>query len=220
MSTLEEVPLFPVHTVLFPGASLRLHVFEDRYRLLIKRCLDTQEPFGVVLIRNGAEVGNPAEPFMVGTKVQIESVFEYEDGRFDIQIRGEDRFRVRRLDESQPYLVGYAEPVDDEPAATSVDYEPLMERAREAFRTLIRQIYAQTEIEVTVSFPPDALGLSFALANYLPIDNRHKQRLLETTDTYERLSELVDLVETQLENWEGPYQRMNAGMMGDWVTPN
>ena len=62
-----EISLFPLNTVLFPGQVLPLHIFEDRYRLMIRECLAEEKPFGVVLIRRGREVGETAEPYMVGT---------------------------------------------------------------------------------------------------------------------------------------------------------
>src|SRR5688500_15065586 len=95
---LEEMPLFPLNTVLFPYASVQLHVFEERYREMVKDCLAYDMPFGIVLIRSGSEVGGAAEPYLVGTAVRIIKVHTYDDGSMDVQVRGERRFRIRRLD--------------------------------------------------------------------------------------------------------------------------
>jgi len=69
-----ELPLFPLNTVLFPGATLPLHVFEERYKQMINQCLESRSPFGVLLIRSGNEVGTPTEPFEVGTTASIAHV--------------------------------------------------------------------------------------------------------------------------------------------------
>ena len=71
MAHLEEIPLFPLHTVLFPHASLHLNVFEERYHQMLRYCLEYDQPFGIVLIRSGSEVGGAAEPYMVGTACRI-----------------------------------------------------------------------------------------------------------------------------------------------------
>src|SRR5438445_4499656 len=102
-----ELPLFPLNTVLCPGIALPLHVFEDRYRALVRHCLDTTSPFGVVLIREGREVGPAAVSFRgVGTIAEIRDAGRHEDGRFDLLVVGTRRFGIRRMvDAPQPYLV-------------------------------------------------------------------------------------------------------------------
>ena len=88
----ELLPLFPLEAVLFPGALMPLHIFEPRYRLLIRRCIERQRPFGIVLIRNGSEVGAGAEPYAVGTEAKIVAESPLPDGRSYIVTRGERRF--------------------------------------------------------------------------------------------------------------------------------
>src|SRR5712691_11117723 len=74
-STVERVsellPLFPLGSVLFPGALMPLHIFESRYRLLVRRCIQRKQSFGIVLIRSGSEVGASAEPHAIGTEARI-----------------------------------------------------------------------------------------------------------------------------------------------------
>ena len=79
-----NLPLFPLNTVLFPGMVLPLHIFEERYKLMMNRCLEQERPFGVVLIREGAEVGEQAVPYDVGTTSVIAGVTRYDDGRMNI----------------------------------------------------------------------------------------------------------------------------------------
>lgn len=113
-----EIPLFPLHTVLCPGIVLPLHIFEDRYRALTRHCLDTGEPFGVVLIREGAEVGTAKRPLAlagVGALVEIREAGRYPDGRFDLLAAATGRFAIRTVDPGrEPYLVADVTPLEDE----------------------------------------------------------------------------------------------------------
>ncbi len=93
-----ELPLFPLHTVLCPGIALPLHIFEDRYRALVKRCLEESSPFGIVLIREGREVGGGTISFSaVGTIAEIRQAGHYPDGRYDILVVGTNRFSIERV---------------------------------------------------------------------------------------------------------------------------
>ena len=102
-----DLPLFPLNAVLCPGIALPLHVFEDRYRALVRHCLETTSPFGVVLIREGREVGAGAISFSgVGTIAEIRDAGRQDDGKFDLLVVGTRRFGIRRVLEGQaPYLV-------------------------------------------------------------------------------------------------------------------
>ncbi|MBN9503517.1 MAG: hypothetical protein BGO01_19375 [Armatimonadetes bacterium 55-13] len=219
---LEELPLFPLHTVLFPYAQLQLHVFEERYREMVRACVEFDRPFGIVLIREGEEVGGIAAPYMVGTVVRILRVIPYEDGRMDIHVEGERRFRIRELDEdSKPYLVGKVEPVieleldEDEPSRT------LFIEARDQFEQLIQKIFARQEFEVKVKLPTDPVVLSFTIANMLHMENLAKQRLLETTDTLERVNTLMPILQLQnLESAQPSHYRIGSEDLRDWITPN
>jgi hypothetical protein len=104
-----RLPLFPLNTVLFPGMALPLHIFEPRYREMIGRCLRRQTPFGVVLIRAGAEVGGGAEPYLVGTTAHITRSERLADGRMNIETVGQERFRILALHQDEAYLTGTVE---------------------------------------------------------------------------------------------------------------
>ena len=118
-----KIPLFPLHTVLCPGIVVPLHIFEERYREMTRRCLDTGEPFGVVLIREGSEVIHPGGPQQlsiagVGTLAEIREASRYADGRFDLLAVGTSRFVVREVrTDVEPYLVAEVEPYPDQPGA-------------------------------------------------------------------------------------------------------
>ena len=110
-----ELPLFPLNTVLCPGIALPLHIFEDRYRALVRHCLDTTSPFGVVLIREGREVGTGAISFTgIGTIAEIRDAGRYEDGRYDLLVVGTRRFEIRHvLSGKRPYLVAEVDLLDE-----------------------------------------------------------------------------------------------------------
>jgi len=112
-----EIPLFPLHTVLCPGIVLPLHIFEDRYRALTRHCLDTGAPFGVVLIREGREVGPGGVLALagVGALVEIREAGRYPDGRYDLLAAATGRFTIDAVDPGrEPYLVADVTPLEDE----------------------------------------------------------------------------------------------------------
>ncbi len=218
---LEELPLFPLNTVLFPYASVQLHVFEDRYREMVRKCLEFDRPFGIVLIRAGSEISHHIDPYMVGTAVRIVQVHTYDDGRMDIQVQGERRFRIRELDETNSYLVGKVEPVIEHAIEESDRALELLTRAREEFEILIQRLFARQEFSVQVVFPTDPVALSFTIANLLQMENLEKQKMLETTDTLERVEDLLPILETQLlESRQPSYYRISGNDLREWITPN
>lgn len=219
---LEELPLFPLHTVLFPYAQLQLHVFEDRYREMVRSCVEFDRPFGIVLIREGSEVGGIASPYMVGTAVRILKVIPYDDGRMDIHVEGERRFRIRELDEeSEPYLIGKVEPVIEVEIEEDADSQSVFGEAKEQFEQLIQKIFSRQEFNVSVKLPTDPVVLSFTIANMLHMENLAKQRLLETTDTLERVATLIPILQMQnLETKQTNYYRIGGEDLREWIHPN
>lgn len=220
MSTLEDLPLFPLDAVVFPYAALQLHIFEARYREMVRKCLEFDLPFGIVLIRNGSETG-PADPYMVGTVVRILRVHRFDDGQMDIEVRGERRFRIRELDESQPYLVGRVEPVVEREIEESAESEDILQQARAEFEKLMRKFLERQEFQVQVVFPSDPVVLSFTIANLLHIDNLEKQRLLETTDTIERVRDLIPILHSHnLEAAPRAYYQITSQNLQEWANSN
>lgn len=174
-----EIPLFPLSTVLFPEMILPLHIFEERYKIMVRRCLEQSQPFGVVLIRSGKEAGGPAEPFAVGTTARITEVQRLEDGRMNLIAMGESRFRVRSLRRDEPYLVG-----DVETAALARgpddDLEELSDRVGALFAEYYRlQVYLQGNWERTLALPSDPERLAYVVAAGMDMDPVTKQELLE-----------------------------------------
>ncbi len=129
-----ELPLFPLHTVLCPGVALPLHVFEERYRAMVARCLREDSPFGVVLIRDGREVGGgPASIAAVGTVAEIREANRFSDGRYELLVVGTRRFRIESVAVGrEPYLVGTVELLDD-PVGETEAARDLTDRVTQRF---------------------------------------------------------------------------------------
>lgn len=111
-----RIPLFPLHTVLCPGIVIPLHIFEERYRAMTRHCLETGDPFGVVLIRAGRDVGATALKTLagVGAFAEIREAGRYPDGRYDLLAAATGRFAIESVDTSvEPYLVAQVTRLDD-----------------------------------------------------------------------------------------------------------
>ncbi|MCE9558088.1 MAG: LON peptidase substrate-binding domain-containing protein [Armatimonadetes bacterium] len=221
MAHLEEMPLFPLHSVLFPYATLQLHVFEARYREMVQHCVDFELPFGVVLIRSGQEVGETAEPYMVGTAVRIARVHELDGDRLEVHVEGERRFRIRRLDESKPYLVGYVEPLVEEAIEQVERTDALLLRARESFQELIKVAIGRPDFSIEIRASDDPSILSFIISGFLPIENLEKQKLLEITDPTQRLAELIPIMERFISDATHPHHtRLSSESFQEWIQDN
>ena len=194
-----EIPLFPLKTVLFPGAMLPLQIFEERYRLMIGRCLREEAPFGVVLIRSGQEVGGPADPFDVGTTARITRSQRLDDGRLHIITVGRQRFRIERTMHDQPYLTGLVELLSDEDE-DAPGIETAVEHVRELFEEYMRVTLALNgEWIRNVGMPHRPGALADHVAARLAIDARTKQRLLEELSVPRRLAIEQRLLENGVE---------------------
>ncbi len=194
----EEIPLFPLNTVLFPGMPLPLHIFEPRYREMIGLCTAEDRPFGVVLIREGMEVGEPAQPFDVGTLARIVGIDRMEDGRMNIVTVGTKRFHLLGYStEKKPYIVGDIEPLVDEPT----EQEPARALGQEVGPIVQRYValtQAAAEQELTpLQLPSDPEELSYLVGGVLRIRNRERQRLLEMQSTLQRLTREREILERE-----------------------
>ncbi len=179
MDEVYRLPLFPLHTVLFPGQTLPLHIFEPRYQLMVHRCLAEEIPFGVVLIQEGVEVGGSAIPYTVGTLARITDVEPLSGGRMNITAVGEHRFHLHRYDETQePYLVGdlMLWPWGDlSPPAPSLLLA--VQSALEQYLTLLSRLTGEAFYLDEIPLHPATLAVLTAIT--LQVHPREKQRLLE-----------------------------------------
>ena len=189
----ETLPIFPLGTVLFPGAILPLRIFEVRYMDMAKACLREGTPFGVCLIREGSEVGAPAVPEPVGCTARIAECDVEELGILKVRAEGIDRFRIVSSEVNhQGLIVGEVEPLAAEAQVNGID--GLAESA-EFLRKVILAIGAGRFNE-PYRFD-DATWVSFRLAEILPLRIDVKQKLLELTDATLRLAILHKFLRQQ-----------------------
>jgi Lon protease-like protein len=197
--SVEPLPLFPLNVVLFPRMPLPLHIFEERYQVMIKRCVEEGRPFGVLLIREGSEVGRSAVPQNVGTLARIHAIEPLTEGRLNILTVGTERFRlIDYVTDQEPYLVGFVETFHDEPTQR----EALSELVREVtglFHEYFHALVDHVGIEMPeYELPDDPEELSFVLAAVVQQPLEQRQEFLEMTDTAERLRQEKALLEQQM----------------------
>jgi uncharacterized protein len=186
----DTLPMFPLNTVLFPGMSVPLRVFEDRYRALVHHLLRVEDPtervFGSVGIREGYEVGEHGAQwlFRVGCRVKMTEVEPQDDGTFELVAVGLDRIELDRLDTSGAYPVGHVTPLVEHevavPAAVSLAARATYEEYCDALLDIDRE-------PAVTDLPRDPTYLSWALAALAPLSLPERQALLEAEDTTDRL---------------------------------
>ena len=183
-----QLPLFPLNTVLVPGASLGLRIFEARYLDLVRDCARSGTGFGVCLILDGGEAGQPATPAMIGTEARIEDFGATPEGLLTISARGGRRFRVRGSDvRGNGLRVAEVEWCEPDP-----DDELRPEHA--LLGTLLQQVIEQVGGEYAKAPPSrfdDAAWVSWRLAEMLPLDNAQRLGLLEEDDPHARLDRVL-----------------------------
>ena len=184
-----EIPLFPLNAVLFPGSTLGLRIFELRYIDMVRECARTEGAFGVCLIMEGQEAGEPALPAAIGTIARIVDFDTLPDGLLGISVTGGTRFRVQKTRvRSNGLVIGEVRRWPNEPAVpVPVEFsllptilERLAEQAGLSWRNGPRERY------------DDASWVGFRLAELLPLGDVERQHLLEITDPVERLAALRD----------------------------
>jgi uncharacterized protein len=184
------IPLFPLHTVLFPGGPLPLRIFETRYTDMVRRCMRESQPFGVVLIQEGDEAGEVATTATVGSSARIADFHTLHDGLLGISCVGERKFRVQRVWRAGDGLnMGEVQWLPAEPEVTlPADYARLAAAVRRALDDLNEQ-YQHVEKKFD-----DAAWVGARLTELLPIELNDKQVLLEMADPIERLDALAVIV--------------------------
>lgn len=187
-----ELPLFPLNSVLFPGATLPLHIFEERYRQMVEACLESNAPFGALLIRSGSEVGETAKPFDIGTTARIVRVQHLDEGRMNLVCVGEQRFRLIRKVSEAPYLVGEVESLQ----STDVEGDEardLADKVAALFAEYFRLYLAAAHQWTRQIGMPGAPGeLADFVGSRLGVSLWTKQRLLEELSVRRRLEMEVE----------------------------
>jgi Lon protease-like protein len=195
----QEIPLFPLNVVLFPGGILPLHIFEPRYQLMTESCLDNESVFGVVLIKEGEEVGDAAKPHLVGTAAKIIEVNRFEDGRMNLLTAGQYRFEITALQHEQPYLVGRV----SVPRLAKTENDEEMHRIvsesgelYQSYESLMDKLIFAWNAPETIPTLPHHLAYQIGTRLQIPLDE--KQQLLETFPIDELLKQEIALLKREI----------------------
>jgi Lon protease-like protein len=192
--------LFPLNSVLFPGAVLNLHIFEPRYKQMINECLEAGEGFGVALIAEGAEAGDPnVLPHDIGSIAEIVDVQPLPFGRYFISTVGRNRFRIREVISREPYIIAEVDELEDPQEYIDREVDELLPAVRERFEEYLAMLVEFSGQESTVDLPDDdPRSTSYLIGDMLQVAERVKQRLLELADTKARLRAEYDFLERLL----------------------
>jgi ATP-dependent Lon protease len=180
----DRIPLFPLNVVLLPGATLPLHIFEPRYRQMVRRCLDDKSDFGVLLAL-------PKGIVRVGCSAQVTEVLKrYNDGRMDVITVGRSPFRITQLVNADAYakdelLEGDVDFLDDRDAGVDTRMQSELTRLYEVCHTLVFDDYPRNIAAEAAEY------LSFIVASTLPLDLMCKQQLLESRSEADRQERLI-----------------------------
>lgn len=187
---MNELPLFPLGSVLFPGGRLGLRIFEPRYLDMVSRCLREEGTFGICLIRDGSETGPAAQPYDIGTEARIVDWDRNDDGLLGLTVRGERRFRVTTTQvQSDNLLLAEVAWFEDEVIALPAEFTPLSD--------LLWQLLQRVEPNLASAGErfSDAAWVSYRLAECLPLQAEQSQALLSQPDPIVRLQALAAVVQ-------------------------
>jgi Lon protease-like protein len=211
-----RLPLFPLHTVLFPHLPLPIHVFEDRYRAMARDVTAQGSPYAgrfvVSMITEGPEAGGDAVARPLGTICEVRSAEELLDGRWLLLVVGVARARVVGVDRSGPYAVADAEPIDERAGDDAAALVPSVQAALDAYLATVKRFVVRTasggdasqethdvtatldEVLKPIQLPDDPVAASYAVGGVLQIELARKQQLLELPDAAVRLRAELELL--------------------------
>jgi len=185
-----KIPLFPLNTVLFPEGELQLRLFEPRYLDMVSECLRSDSGFGICLIREGEEAGDPAEFFPMGTYAKISDWDQMDDGLLGIKVVGERRFKVESYDvQTDNLCMGEVTLLDEDDELLPVSYQNFSDLLKE-----ITNRYELPLMDIPERFE-EAAWVSDRLAELLPFEISAKQSLLEMDDALNRFDYMQALLE-------------------------
>ena len=171
---------------------LPLHIFEERYKDMIGECLEQDVPFGVVLIKEGLEVGAPADPERIGTSTRILRSEILDQGRMNIVTKGERRFEIEEIIQRVPHVVGrvrFLVELEGEGCAE------LIPQINDEYVNLVKNLTALSGGYTSrVEIPEDPIELSYAIAGNLNLEPHLRQSLLVTETAATRLFDLIPLL--------------------------
>lgn len=185
------IPLFPLGLVLLPQMPLPLHIFEERYKLMVDECLKKNMGFGIVFL-DGSDIQ------AMGCTARILKVLKrYNDGRLDILTQGKERFVIKDMYDRKPFLEGRVSYFDDEPQ----DNTDACQKLARSGMDLLKQFSTFTEMQEAYGFMEkmDSRSISFVIAGFEGFSHKEKQRFLEMSSTYDRLQKSVAALEKIIE---------------------
>jgi len=198
-----SIPLFPLpNVVLFPNVFLPLHIFEPRYRAMVAHALQEDRIIGMTLLRPGYEANYEGCPaiYPIGCAGVITHNQSLGDGRYDIVLRGMQKFRIRAEDNSRPYRIGHVEGISEMvPPDEAVPLRHQRQRLEAVLAAAIERVRAEPKFPPSV---PDE-DLVNALAQYLDLDVLEHQALLECDGVLARCRALINLLEMKLHAPQG-----------------
>lgn len=221
-----EIPIFPLkNVVLFPGMVLPLHIFEMRYREMINRCIDERLPFGVVLIKDGQEVGEAAVPHLIGTLARILRIERLDDGCMNITTIGVERFQIEQIHQRHSYLTATVHTMPTLNGSTKVATE-LAQKMRPRLHEYVELLSKANDADLKLDrLPEEPMTLAFLVAIALQVAPTEKQALLERPGVPEILVRELNLLAHEnmmlryMVDTQSEMQTMNAGLTGG-IFPN
>jgi hypothetical protein len=174
-----------------------LQVFEDRYKLLLRHCLDRDSMFGVVLIKSGSEVGEPAIPYTTGTVAHIVQVNKAGGDRFFVSVTGLQRFHIRNITQYRPFLGAQVELLEEE-SDQPVPQEKMDAVSEAATRYVLLTMGVSGGWVRQVRLPSDPAGLTNHIAGMLQVSVQDKQALLEEPSTTTRLETELEMLDREV----------------------
>ena len=210
MTDTERIPLFPLGVVLLPGMPLPLHIFEERYKLMMYECIKADKAFGIVFF--DGQILNT-----VGCMARvIEVIKRYDDGRMDIMAQGETRFIIQKVIDEKPYMEAYVNFFEDDEDITPDDLQPIVDTAKE----LIRQLSEQdpTTVAINLAGLSDPMELSFSIPALDDFSLNERQKFLEMTSIQERIKKGIKSLSKIVERRQLTYE-INSIISGNGNPP-
>ena len=195
---MRDLPLFPLNTVLFPGGTIPLQVFEPRYIKMIDDCLDSDSIFGVVLIKEGKEVGGPSIPRSVGTMAKITSINQLPNNRLLVNSVGTNRFTILEIISDDPYMVAKVN-LENEPVNEEIEDQVLYD-ATQSTTDYLQALLSLQDGWVrnpVSSVPVKPVDLSFFMAQLLQQPVAEQQKMLETDSIVNRLINCTNFMNSE-----------------------
>jgi Lon protease-like protein len=216
LERLEELPIFPLATVLFPGAVMPLHIFEERYKQMIRFATDNGDLFGLSYRADAqVDVDTFLDPGSVGCLARISASMPLEEGRINLIAIGVVRYRILEIKQLVPFLLARVEPFRDDTERDSGVEELFTEIRGLCVRFLVvAGILDESGDPLDKNLPEEAEAFSLLLSSLLPIENGAKQALLEITSTRLRLTRLKSHVVTAIADYNN-HQMMQERAKGN-----